>query len=96
MCNMPQDWRTFFRKTFQDHTLEAKRAVGGEPYGSVPHADYRAEPGQWLCRNPENGHCWTMSDESMFLFYNPQDPNDPEWLELVKELEPKMKKASRK
>ena len=93
MCNMSQDWRTFFRKTFPEHTLEAKRAVGGEPYGSVPHADFRADPGQWLCRNPQNGHYWIMSDEGMFEFYSPKDPDDPEWQELAATFEQKTKSS---
>lgn len=84
---MSKSWKKFLRRSDRNHTLEAKIADGGEPYG---HADmnHRAEKGEWICRNPENGHCWVMGEEGMDQLYMPEDRNDPDWKALQKKLEP--------
>lgn len=75
---MGNEWHRFYRLATHSHALEAKIAVGGEPYGN-PHMGYKASKGQWICRNPENGHCWIMDDEGMFAFYAPFDKTTEEW-----------------
>jgi hypothetical protein len=64
------EWRPFVRIAHPTHTLEAKRAIGGEPWG---HKDFarKAEPSQWLCRNPENNYVWTCGDRDFGLLYRP-------------------------
>lgn len=74
------EWRRFTRITHPTHTLEAKRALGGESYG---HEDFdlTARPGEWLCRNPENGHVWTCEDRNFGILYKPawgeRHPKEP-------------------
>jgi hypothetical protein len=84
---MSNKWKTFFRRANRRHVLEAKIADGGEPYG---HSDmgHNAKRGEWICRNPENGHCWVMNEEGMDALYMPKDKNDANWLTLQKKLEP--------
>lgn len=64
------EWRLFTRISHPTHTLEAKRAMGGESYG---HEDFKltARPGEWLCRNPENGYVWTCEDRNFGILYKP-------------------------
>ena len=47
--------------------LEARRADGGEEYGLA--VAFKAKPGQWLCRNQDNGHIWVVSDEGFDELY---------------------------
>jgi hypothetical protein len=47
--------------------IDAKRAEGGETYGY--NNILKAKSGEWLCRNPENGYCWVMSDEGFDELY---------------------------
>lgn len=61
------DWVPCYRLAQRNHTFEAKRAEGGEKHGHA--ALLVAEKGVWLCRNPENGHIWTMSDEGFDELY---------------------------
>lgn len=61
------EWRKCYRLAHPGHTLEAKRAKGGEECGHGKR--WKAKPGQWLCRNPENGHTWTMTDEGFDELY---------------------------
>lgn len=65
-------------------------AAGGEPYGN-PRMKYRAKKGQWICRNPKNGHCWIMDDEGMFEFYTPLDKTIGEWKALYQKIKSKEK-----
>jgi hypothetical protein len=67
---MSNEWRLFRRNAHPSHVLEIKTAEGGEPYGR-PDMKLRAKKGQWLCRNIENGHCWTSSDKGMIQLYTP-------------------------
>lgn len=64
------EWRPFTRIAHIQHTLEARRATGGEPYGNPDHK-LTAIPGQWLCRNPENGHTWVCEDQNFGSLYRP-------------------------
>jgi hypothetical protein len=74
------EWIPCYRIAQSSHKLEARRADGGEQYG---HENlHTAERGVWLCRNPENGHTWTMSDESF----------DELYCEVGKQQKPKKKK----
>ena len=61
------NWVQCYRLTRRSHRLEAKRADGGEPYGY--QGMLKAEKGKWLCRNPENGYCWVMTDEGFDELY---------------------------
>jgi len=60
-------WRKFFRLGHTTDVFEAKRAEGGEEYGHK--IKMYAKKGQWLCRNPDNGHMWVMSDEGFESLY---------------------------
>lgn len=93
ICDMPGDWRTFFRRSDRTHILEAKLAEGGEHYGRKDMR-FEAERGQWICRNPENGYCWVMDEEGMDAFYMPKNRDDEDWKALQKKLAPL--KAERK
>lgn len=64
------EWKQFTRIDHPQHQLEAKRALGGEPVGDDRNPQFAVE-GQWLCRNPENNHMWTMGDKSFGLLYKP-------------------------
>jgi len=68
-------WTTYKRIATPSHTLEAKRANGGETIG-FEGLGLVAKKGQCLCRNPENGHQWTMDDESFPKFYIPEQIKD--------------------
>ena len=61
------EWVEFYRIAHNAHHIEAKRADGGEEYGIG--AVQKAKKGQWLCRNPENGHLWVCSDEHFEALY---------------------------
>jgi hypothetical protein len=79
------EWRSFTRIAHLTHTLEARRAVGGEAYG---HESFKlvAKPGQWLCRNPENDYTWTCGDKDFGSLYRPL-------FDGRRTSEPKVKKA---
>lgn len=87
------NWRPFYRRASASHRLEAKIAVGSESYG---HNEKKlvAKKGQWLCRNPENGHIWIMSDGGMEELYRPVDSDDKEWLTLMAKVKPKKTQKS--
>jgi hypothetical protein len=95
MCNMAKGWKKYLRRSDRNHVLEAKIADGGEPYG---HSDMRntAKKGEWICRNPENGHCWVMGEEGMDELYMPEDTSDEDWMRLQKKLEPIKKERKKK
>ena len=60
-------WVEYYRVAQRGHRLEAKRAEGGEVIG---HAGiHTVKKGQWLCRNPENNHMWSMSDQDFVELY---------------------------
>ena len=81
-----REWRVFKRIASPQHTLEAKRAAGGEAVG---HPDFKAvaKKDQWICRNPENGHVWTCKDSYFGLLYR---------LAVGDGTDPKPKKRARK
>jgi len=95
MCNMANEWKKFFRRSDRTHTLEAKIANGGEPYGNKDMG-FTATKGQWICRNPTNGHCWAMSGEGMDELYVPENTDDEDWRCLQKKLEPIKKDRKKK
>jgi hypothetical protein len=61
-------WLRCYRIAQRDSFIEAKRAEGGEPYGDEVMRK-TAKPGEWLCRNPENGYTWVVSDEGFEELY---------------------------
>ena len=64
------EWRPFTRIAHPTHTLEAKRALGGEPWGH-PDFGFTAKADEWLCRNPENSYVWTCGDRDFGALYKP-------------------------
>lgn len=64
------NWRLFARIASPQHLLEAKRASGGEVIGN-PINKLFAKEGQWICRNPENGHTWICHDQNFGSLYRP-------------------------
>lgn len=62
------DWLRCYRLAHRSHFLEARRSPGGEPYGQDDF-ELTTEPGQWLCRNPENGYRWVCSDADFVRLY---------------------------
>jgi hypothetical protein len=67
---MSNEWRPFRRNAHPSHILEIKTAEGGESYGH-PDMNFRAEKGQWLCRNIETGYRWVVSNAGIVQLYTP-------------------------
>lgn len=60
------EWLPCYRIAQASSKFEAKRAKGGEKVG---FGTMFAKSGEWICRNPENGHTWVCSDEGFEQLY---------------------------
>ena len=61
-------WKRYYRIASPGSYLEARRSPGGEPYG-LPDFGRLTNPGQWLCRNPDNDWRWVCADDTFEALY---------------------------
>jgi hypothetical protein len=60
-------WKPYVRRAHRAHGLEARVATGEEEIGDP--VKKRVPKGDMICRNPGNGHLWTMTIEAFNAFY---------------------------
>lgn len=75
---LPADgWEEFVCVASKSVVIMVRKATGGEEYGHTA-GHQRARAGDNLCVRPENGHRWTMGDDSLYEFYVPKSGRRPQ------------------